>query len=486
MWIELQDIHKQYGPVRANDGINLSFEPGTIHGILGENGSGKSTLMKILAGFIRKTSGTILLDNVPANYKTPTGALEQGIGMLYQDPLDYPALSVINNFKLGQSGGPLFHNNKIIETFKRFAEAFNFNLHADTPVSVLTVGERQQLEIIRLLAVGVEVLILDEPTTGITDRQKEKLFTALKKLASEGKSVILVSHSMEDIEVLCNKVTVLRQGKVSGEARARFDTNQLLQMMFGVPPQKPSRLEKTPGEAILEIKGVSAPGGRTGLKKCDCVVNQGEITGLAGLEGSGQDVFLRIAAGLSQPSGGTIRLNGLKMNGSPLNTFIKAGAMFQPASRLEEGLIPGLNIMEHHLLQDKHLPFFIKWREAAGCAKKNIQKFQIKGTPLSTVESLSGGNQQRLLLSLIPKGSKLLLLENPTRGLDMESVHWVWQSLQKYCDRKAGIAFSSPEIDEIFMVADRVIVFFNGMIILDKKTHETDPDEVSRAIAGMT
>jgi ABC-type uncharacterized transport system ATPase subunit len=486
MWIELQDIHKNYGTVKANDGISLSFEPGIIHGILGENGSGKSTLMKILAGFTRKTSGKILLDKVPGNYKSPTGALGHGIGMLYQDPLDYPALSVINNFKLGQACGKLFHSKKINETFERFAEAFNFKLHPDTPVRILTVGERQQLEIIRLIAIGVKVLILDEPTTGITDRQKRKLFVALKKLASEGKSIILVSHCMEDIEELCSRVTVLRQGTVSGEAKAPFDTNNLLKMMFGVSPRKPSRLDKNPGKVILEMKGVSASGGRTGLKKLDCVINQGEITGLAGLEGSGQDVFLRVAAGLSQPLEGTIKLNGIKMNGRSLNTFIKAGAVFQPASRLEEGLIPGLNIMEHNMLRDKHLPFFIRRKEALGKAGNNIQKYHIKGTPLSMVESLSGGNQQRLLLSLIPKVSNLLLLENPTRGLDMESVNWVWQSLQKYCDRKAGIAFSSPEIDEIFMVADRIIVFFNGRIILDKRIGLTDLNEVSRAIAGMT
>ncbi|PQP34891.1 sugar ABC transporter ATP-binding protein [Desulfobacteraceae bacterium SEEP-SAG9] len=484
MWIELRKIHKYYGPIKANCGVNLTIEPGVIHGILGENGAGKTTLMKILAGYSQKTSGTILVENSPVNYKTPAQASELGIGMLYQDPLDFSLLSVLDNFMLGQTTGIVNRKKTFRKIFKKIANSFNFPLQPDTFVKRLTIGERQQLEILRLFARGIQVLILDEPTTGISSLQKETLFQALKKLASEGKSVILVSHKLEDVEALCDKITVLRQGTSAGEMEKPFSTNTLLEMMFGGPPLAPMRTKTTKGQIILEMNQVFAPGGRTGLKNCDITVRQGEVIGLAGLEGSGQDVFLRIAAGIKQPSGGSIYIKGVKMNGRNYHVFKKHGVAYLPASRLEEGLISGLSTAEHNLLLDKQKGFFVRRRDAFQTAQKNIAKFRIKGEPESKIESLSGGNQQRLLLSFLPDAPELLLLGNPTRGLDMESVLFVWQHLHQYCEHKACIVFSSSELDEILMNADRVMVFFNGVVIKDVRTDRTDAHELGRAIAG--
>ena len=486
MRIELRDIHKYYGAVKANYGINLTVVPGSIHGILGENGAGKSTLMQILAGYSRKTRGTILVDNSPVDLNTPAQASGLNIGMLYQDPLDFPLLSVLDNFMLGQTAGILNKVKKFREIFKKIAASFNFTLHPDASVKSLTVGERQQLEILRLLSQGIQILILDEPTTGISDLQKETLFQALKKLASEGKSVILVSHKLEDVETLCDQITVLRQGTVAGEMARPFNTNVLLAMMFGTPPAPPSRINIKTGETILEMNRVSAFGGRTGLSNCSLVARQGEVIGLAGLEGSGQEVFLKTAAGLKQPSKGSIHLQDIKMEGRDHHAFRNRGVAYLPGSRLEEGLISGLNIAQHFALQDKQKGFFVDEQGAFQNAKKSITKFRIKGEPESVVESLSGGNQQRLLLSFLPFDPVLLLLGNPTRGLDMESVHWVWQHLHQYCTRKTCIVFSSSELDEILMNADRVLVFFDGAVIKDTSTDQTDAHELGRAIAGKT
>jgi len=486
MRIELRDIHKYYGAVKANYGINLTVVPGSIHGILGENGAGKSTLMQILAGYSRKTRGTILVDNSPVDLNTPAQASGLNIGMLYQDPLDFPLLSVLDNFMLGQTAGILNKDKKFREIFKKIAASFNFTLHPDASVKSLTVGERQQLEILRLLSQGVQILILDEPTTGISDLQKETLFQALKTLASEGKSVIFVSHKLEDVETLCDKITVLRQGTIAGEMERPFNTNALLEMMFGTPPAPPSRISIKTGETVLEMSQISAPGGRTGLRDCSLVARQGEVIGLAGLEGSGQGVFLKIAAGLKQPSRGSIHLQGIKLDDRDYHTFKNQGVTYLPASRLEEGLISGLNMAEHFALQDRQKGFFVDQQKAFQKAKKSIAKFRIKGEPESVVEFLSGGNQQRLLLSFLPVDPVLLLLENPTRGLDMESVHWVWQHLNQYCSRKTCIVFSSSELDEILMNADRVMVFFDGAVIKDTRTDQTDAYELGRAIAGKT
>ncbi|UCE53436.1 MAG: ATP-binding cassette domain-containing protein [Desulfobacterales bacterium] len=484
MWIELQDIHKHYGPVKANNGVSFKVTPGHIQGILGENGAGKSTLMKILVGFTHRTSGSILVDGKPVDYRNPAQASKLGIGMLYQDPLDFPLLSVLENFMLGQTDGASCKKKILKRNFQKLADSLNFSLHPDSQVKSLTIGERQQLEILRLLAIGVQVLILDEPTTGISSFQKELLFKALKKLAADGKAIILVSHKLEDIETLCDKVTVLRQGIVTGDMDHPFDTNRLLEMMFGKPPTALSRCAELPGKNVLVMDMVSGTGGRTGLKDCNVAIRQGEVVGLAGLEGSGQGVFLRLAGGLKQATRGSVQLLGREMINKDHHAFKRNGVTFMPASRLEEGLISGLSVSEHFALREQRKSFIVKWQEAASLAEERIDRFRIKGRSESPVDALSGGNQQRLLLSFLPTDPVLLLLENPTRGLDMESVIWVWQHLHKYCRSKASIVFSSSELDEILMVADRVLVFFNGQIIKDVDSAKTSLHELGRAIAG--
>ena len=484
MKIELKEIHKHYGSVKANNGISLCVEPGTIHGILGENGAGKSTLMKILSGFSRKTDGMICLGGQIEEYGTPARAARLGIGMLYQDPLDFPSLTVLDNFVLGLNRGPDCSRSGLRNNLLQLAASVGFSLDPSQLVRTLTVGERQQLEILRLLALGIEVLILDEPTTGISAYQKETLFQALNTMTNEGKSVILVSHKLEDVEALCHRVTVLRKGRVTGEMTRPFDTGGLLAMMFGTPPRPTARQPQTPGDILLSLEGVSARGGRSGLRDCSFQAREKEIVGLAGLEGSGQSVFLRTAAGLTRPRSGTIRFRQENMTGRDYHRFTEKGLAFLPTDRLEEGLVGDLTLAEHFAIRDKKQGFFLNRVKAGEKAGQNIEKFRIMGRAESTAASLSGGNQQRLLLSFLPQKPTLLLLENPTRGLDLESAHWVWEHLQTYCEAGTGIVFSSSELDEILMVAHRVLVFFNGRVIKEVAADQTDVNALGRALAG--
>jgi simple sugar transport system ATP-binding protein len=485
MRITLRDIRKQYGKVNANDGIDLEISEGSIHGILGENGAGKSTLMKVLAGYTVKTSGTILLNGRPVEYDHPSQATRLGIGMLYQDPLDFPPLTVLENFMMGLDHGLISREEAYRGRLNEMAGHFGFHLDPAAPAERLTVGERQQLELIRLLALGVEVLILDEPTTGISSLQKQALFSALRKLAGEGKTILLVSHKLDDVEALCNRITVLRRGKVEGEMGLPFESKRLLGWMFGNELPPPPCFERRTEEGVmtLDMEGVSASGGRAGLSPCHVAVRQGEVVGLAGLEGSGQGLFLRLAAGLERPETGKIRVAEKDMTGKDHHAYRARRVTFLPAGRLEEGLMPGLTITEHFALHQEGA-MMIHWPNAQRRAEQGIERFRIRGSPLSVAESLSGGNQQRLLLALLPANPSLLLLEHPTRGLDMDSVQWVWEKLMAYADEGTSIVFSSAELDEIFQMADRVLVFFNGVVVKDVRTCDTTMEELAKAIAG--
>ncbi len=485
MRITLRNIRKRYGKVNANDGIDLEITEGSIHGILGENGAGKSTLMKVLAGYTAKTSGTILVNGQPAEYDHPSQATRLGIGMLYQDPLDFPPLTVMENFMMGLDCGLVSREKAYRVRLKEMADPFGFHLDPGTAVVRLTVGERQQLELVRLLALGVEVLILDEPTTGISSLQKQALFSVLRKLASEGKTILLVSHKLEDVEALCDRITVLRRGKVEGDMGLPFEARKLLKWMFGNELAPPPCFEKRTEEGVLTLamEEVSGLGGRAGLSPCRVSVRQGEVVGLAGLEGSGQGLFLRLAAGLEKPQTGKIRVAGADMTDKDHHAYKARRVTFLPAGRLEEGLMPGLTITEHFALQQLK-GIVIHWPKAWDRAQQGIERFRIRGNPFSAAESLSGGNQQRLLLALLPDNPRLLLLEHPTRGLDMDSVRWVWEKLTAYAVQGTSIVFSSAELDEIFQMADRILVFFNGEVVKDVRPCDTTVEELAKAIAG--
>ncbi|HLB65431.1 MAG TPA: ATP-binding cassette domain-containing protein [Anaerolineales bacterium] len=464
MDVELRDIHKTFGPVRASVGINLSIPAGTIQGILGENGAGKSTLMKVLSGFIRADSGEILLDGRPVLIHSPADAIRHGVGMLHQDPLDFPPLRIIDDFVLGRAGGLFPDRSAAAQGFRMLADQFGFALDPETYVDSLTVGERQQLEILRLLWWGARVLIFDEPTTGISAVQKEKLFAALRLLAEQGKTVLFVSHKLEDVEGLCHRTAVLYQGHLVGEVRPPYETSKLVEMMFGKAIEVEAR-NPCPGQEItLSLKDLSVEDYRLKVRGLSLEVLSGEVIGLAGMEGSGQGLFLRSVAGLVRTVGGRIVLRGKDLTGRSYHAFKRHGAAFLPASRLEEGLATGLNLTEHFVLAEEARGFLVDWRAARQLAQKRIEDFNIHGTPTSRVEALSGGNQQRALLALLREPLALLLLEHPTRGLDVESTIYIWSKLKERCRQGTSILFISSDLEETLHYSDRVLVFFGGKV----------------------
>ncbi|MHB8192587.1 MAG: ABC transporter ATP-binding protein [Bellilinea sp.] len=484
MNVELVKIHKYFGAVHANNDISLSVESGEIQGILGENGAGKSTLMKILSGYIHADEGVILLDGKPVQIQSPSDAIKHGIGMLHQDPLDFPPMRIVDNMLVGHEGGLFPNKREVVKALQELQRQFDFNLDPEAYVDSLTVGERQQLEILRLLWLGARVLILDEPTTGISASQKVKLFETLKKLAKQGMSIIFVSHKLEDVEGLCHKVAVFRQGELVGSALPPYVTDNLVEMMFGRVVTLEEKIFHGCDEPAVEVKSLSIEDYRIQICDVNLTINHGEVIGLAGMEGSGQRHFLRTLGGLMRPVGGEIQLRGRRLSGKPYRDFLDAGVSYVPASRMEEGLIPGLSLTEHFILSGEQNSFFVDRDQAVVVSQERIQDFNIKGIPTSTVESLSGGNQQRALLAMLRNPVDLLLLEHPTRGLDIESAIWIWGKLKDRCKQKTSIVYISSDLEEILHYSDRILVFYNGKVSQPLDAATTTVDQLGQLIGG--
>ncbi|MEW6084872.1 MAG: ATP-binding cassette domain-containing protein [Chloroflexota bacterium] len=484
MKVELRGIHKYFGKNHANDDITLTIPSGTIQGILGENGAGKSTLMKILSGFIHADGGEILLDGKPVTIPSPAEAIHKGIGMLHQDPLDFPPMRIIDNFMLGQKSG-LFPNRKhAVQDISLLQKEFGFSLDPESYVDSLTVGERQQLEIMRLLFLGARVFILDEPTTGISAAQKAKLFETLKRFPEQAITVIFVSHKLEDVENLCDQVAVLRQGKLVGEMKKPYDQKKLVEMMFGKEVPLGAKQASRQERCVLRLDHASIEDARLKIKDINFEAHAGEVIGLAGMEGSGQDLFLRACAGLLRTVAGRVKVNDLDLTGKPYHAYKNHGVEFLPAARLEQGLVPGLTLTEHFILAEKQTGVFIDRERGNKLAEERIKSFNIKGMPLSPVESLSGGNQQRALLSLLRDPLSLILVEHPTRGLDIESVIYIWSKLKERCKQGAAILFMSSDLDEILQYSDRVLVFYNGRVSQPLDANKTSVQQLGELIGG--
>ncbi len=485
MNIELRHIHKHFGKVHANDDIVLNIPSGTIQGILGENGAGKSTLMKVLSGFIQADSGEILLDGKQVIIKSPADAIRLGIGMLHQDPLDFPPMSLSDNFLLGHSGGLFPDRKTVAREIHDLAVQFDFSLDPEIYVDSLTVGERQQLEILRLLWLGARVLILDEPTTGISASQRDKLFVTLRKLAAQGMTIIFVSHKLEDVEALCHKVAVLTAGKLVGEASAPFNAKKLVEMMFGKEISLGARRPLKPGAKVLELRDLAVEDIRLRLADINLEVCTGEVIGMAGMEGSGQGPFIRACAGLIRPVNGKVLVNNHDLTGSSYHVYKRNGVSFMPASRMEEGLVPGLTLTEHFVLAEETQGLFVDNDKGRSLAEERIKSFNIRGTPVSTVESLSGGNQQRALLALLRSPLSLILLEHPTRGLDIESTIYIWSKLRERCQQGTAIVFISSDLEEILQYSDRVLVFFSGKVTPPLDVASLTTAKLGELIGGM-
>lgn len=490
MQIELQGINKHFGNVHANKDISLIFPEGSIIGILGENGAGKSTLMKILSGYQPPTNGTILVDGQAVDYNGPLAAIAHGVGMLQQDPLDVGAFTVLENFIFGRVPktffGRFFDNHQEArQQLQEITERFGFQLDPDLLISELSIAQRQQLEIVRLLAQDVRTLILDEPTTGISAEQKELLFNILREMTSDGMTVLLVSHKLEEVISLCDQVAVLRAGEIVGQREMPATKSELVQLMFGEDLPMPQRQQRDLSQqaTLLELRNISLHEGRLKMTDLNLSVKRGEIIGLAGLDGSGQELLMRSIAGLHKIDEGQLLLYDSPVTGADYHQMLQNGVIFCAAGRIEEGLIAGLTLTEHVALTEDS-GIFIDWQRVKTDTALKIDAYNVRGQADDNIEQLSGGNQQRVLMSLVPDLPSLMVLEQPMRGLDVDSASGIWDKLLDRCANDSALIFSSPDLDEILTYSDRVLVCYAGEVFMVDDPSTMTNNQLGHLIGG--
>lgn len=469
MEVQLSHIVKRFGTVTANDDVSLTLAAGRIYGLLGENGAGKSTLMRVLCGLTPPDAGSLTVDGRVLARLTPRLAATNGIGLLPQDPLDFPPLRVWENFALG--GDRVLGRREARARLAAGCRRLGIALPPDVPVATLTVAERQYLELARLADRGVRLLVLDEPTTGISPVQKEALFAALRAFVADGdRLVILVTHKLAEARELCDAVAVLRRGRLVGTFATPLDAPAILAAMFENAPDAPADVPPSPAgrprpEAapLLRLDDVTFADATTRLARLSLTVRPGEIVGLAGIAGGGQETLLRGLAGLIPAVSGRLAVAGRNLAGRSPGRFLRAGVRYLPAARLEQGLFPGLTLTDHVRLA------FPTYRRTAHSLfhKRCVEQFHLADQPDAPAAALSGGNQQRLLLSLVPDDVALLLADNPTRGLDIASVAHIWGHLRRRAAAGTTVLFASEDLDEIMRRAERILVFFDRRLVAD-------------------
>jgi simple sugar transport system ATP-binding protein len=472
--LEMLNISKSFNGVRANDDINLKVSSGEILGLLGENGAGKTTLMNILYGIYQPDAGEIRINDRRVSIDSPKASIDHGIGMVHQHFMLIQNHTVIENIALGYSCSPvLFPQKKIRQRIVSFSEKFNFNIDPDKKVWQLSAGEQQRVEIIKALVNGAGLLILDEPTSVLTPQETRDFFEILDKMRNDGQMIILISHKLDEIKKLCDRVTVLRKGRVEGNALTeKLDKRILARMMIGRDVVFSFSREKMPREKkVLDVEDITVDGdkGYPVVKGISFQIYRNEIFGIAGVSGNGQRELVEAITGLRQVKHGRIRINDIDITNQSPRKIHNNGVSHVPEERIRFGIAPNLFLYENAILKKHHQKkfsrrAFLAYGRIKSHTQQLIKQFQV-ATPSINVQTknLSGGNIQKLILGReISDNPDLLVASHPTYGLDVGATEYLRnQLLQRRADGGA-VLLVSEDLDEIFELCDRIAVVFQG------------------------
>jgi simple sugar transport system ATP-binding protein len=472
--LEMLNISKSFNGVRANDDINLKVSSGEILGLLGENGAGKTTLMNILYGIYQPDAGEIRINDRRVSIDSPKASIDHGIGMVHQHFMLIQNHTVIENIALGYSCSPVvFPQKKIRQRIVSFSEKFNFNIDPDKKVWQLSAGEQQRVEIIKALVNGAGLLILDEPTSVLTPQETRDFFEILDKMRNDGQMIILISHKLDEIKKLCDRVTVLRKGRVEGNALTeKLDKRILARMMIGRDVVFSFSREKMPREKkVLDVEDITVDGdkGYPVVKGISFQIYRNEIFGIAGVSGNGQRELVEAITGLRQVKHGRIRINDIDITNQSPRKIHNNGVSHVPEERIRFGIAPNLFLYENAILKKHHQKkfsrrAFLAYGRIKSHTQQLIKQFQV-ATPSINVQTknLSGGNIQKLILGReISDNPDLLVASHPTYGLDVGATEYLRNQLLKRRADGGAVLLVSEDLDEIFELCDRIAVVFQG------------------------
>jgi ABC-type sugar transport system ATPase subunit len=491
--VEFSEITKTFGGTVALNSVSLSVEEGECHALMGENGAGKSTLGKILAGIHRPDSGAVTLRGRPARFLNPRDARHAGIGMVHQELTFCPDLSVAENLSLGNYPhrfGFLLDRHRLRERAREQLRDIAPEIDPATSMRELSVAQNQLIQIAAAVATGARILIFDEPTSALSEGESARLFELLQRLRGRGVTIMYVSHRMSEVFQVCDRISVLRDGKLVGTLD-REDANQekIIQMMIGrqIEEYFPEHLGGEPGSELLHVKCLSSPGK---FQDVSFSVRAGEIVGFAGLVGSGRSEVARALFGLDQKAIGSIALIGTDLSGSPLRTRMKRGIALVPEDRKRQGLALILSCRLNFsltILERIRRFFFLSRRLEHQELDTYFSRLKIKTASYDSIAaSLSGGNQQKIVLAKwLARHSRLLILDEPTRGIDVGAKAAIHALIDELASQGLGIILISSELPEVLNLSTRILVMRDGRLVGELQRHEATQELLLRMMSGL-
>ncbi len=494
----MKGIYKSFIGVKANQDVNLTIQKGDILGLLGENGAGKTTLMNILYGLYLPDEGEILVNDKAIRLKNPKDSMDAGVGMIHQHFMLVQKHSVLENITLGFREAPFFFpqkymRNRIVE----YSQRFGLEVDPDKKIWELSAGEQQRVEILKALLRNADLLIMDEPTSVLTPQEAEDLFEILRKMTSEGHSVILISHKLEEIMSICNRVMVMRKGCVTGSAEIKDVTQvDLARMMIGreISTSYPKK-EIEPGKTVLDVSGlrVNSDQGLPIVDNLSFEIRANEILGIAGVSGNGQREMVEAVTGLRKVESGMVHLDGEDITNKSARKIHNLGITHVPEERIKFGTVANLQLFENSVLKQHHrMPFsrnmLMNYPVIRKHALKLVDQYNVDAASINTpVKNLSGGNMQKLILGReISVGPNLLIAAHPTYGLDVGAAEYIRKELIRCRDEGGAVLLVSEDLEELFQVCDRIAVMFEGKFMGIVDPSDCVVDDIGLMMAGST
>jgi general nucleoside transport system ATP-binding protein len=495
--LEVRNITKTFGDVIANNDVSFTVTKGTIHAIVGENGAGKSTIMRIVYGFYNADSGEILIDGNVVDIRTPHDAINLGIGMVHQHFMLVDTMSVAENIILGAETGGAFDLDlqKANREIKALSDELKLNINPQALIEDLSVGQQQRVELLKALYRNAELLILDEPTAVLSPQEVEEFFAILRRMKEQGKTIIIITHKLEEVLAISDEVTVMRDGKVVGNVKtSETNAQELARMIVGRDVLL--RVEKTdahPTENVLEVIDLSIPGKHTtAVDNVSFSVRAGEIVGIAGIEGNGQTELIEALAGLCTSSAGEIKFEGRDVLGKSARELKELGIAHIPEDRHKRGLLLASDLAENSILGVHYRPpiaaasGFMNSDAIGARVNEIIRDFDVR-PPVASLpaRSLSGGNQQKLIIGReFELHPKLLLVSQPTRGVDIGAIEFIHRKLIALRDAGSAILLISAELEEVTALADRLLVIREGKIVGEVDPKQTSVEKIGLMMTG--